>query len=106
MNKRIKKKKLKQIINIFKETHYKMKDIKIEQKKVNQYSNINEILKELYKNEDDIEIKKLSLYIQQNILNIAKYHNDKVGQLLDDFDTHTKDKQYEISHIFDKKECK
>ena len=98
--------KLKQIINIFKETHYKMKDIKIEQKKVNQYSNINEILEDLYKNEDDIEIKKLSLDIQLSILSIAEHHNNKVGQLLDDFDIYSKEKQYEISHVFDKEECK
>lgn len=94
--------KLKQIIDIFKETHYKMKEIKIEEKRVSQYFDIVKLVEKLYKDENEIEIKKISLYIQQSILNIAKHHNNKTDKLLNEFNIYRKEKQCEISHVFDK----
>ena len=78
--------KILDILNKFKETHYKMKEISMLQKQVKKYSNKCDEIKKLYNNETNDDIKRNLLLIQFNFLECAQIKNNKVSELLDEFD--------------------
>jgi len=82
---------IKKILHKFRVTHYKMKEITVLQKQVNQYSNILNKIKKIYAAESDIDIKKKLLLIEYKLIKLAEIKNNKAGDLLDKFDIYIHD---------------
>lgn len=83
---------IKKILNKFKVTHRKMKEINKLQKQAKHCSNAADEIKNIYDIETDINIKRRLLLAQYQLLESAQFKNDKVKELLDEFDSYVHSK--------------